>query len=108
MSDSQHFYDGPISKLIVGLAGSVVSMKFVQGTWVERLLMCVGGAALSYYGTSPICTWWGVTSAEGLVGFLLGLFGMALVTRVYEAIQYFDVKRVMDSWSKRLSKLFGQ
>ena len=83
-------------KLASGVAGALVSLRFVQGTWKEKLTMLVGGSALSLLGTTTASTYLGMANAEGLVGFLLGLFGMAIVSKIYDAIQFVDAKRVAD------------
>lgn len=96
--------DFSLAKLFAGLAGSIVSLKFVQGTYVERGLMCVGGAALSYYATTPVSMWVGLPNTEGLVGFMIGLFGMAVVAKLYEVVQLLDSKKIAEDaweWIKR-------
>ena len=82
-------------KVIAGLAGSVVSLRFVQGTWKEKALMVIGGAAFSIFATSPVAQYVGMSNAEGLVGFLIGLFGMAIASKVYELIQSVDPKQTV-------------
>lgn len=96
--------DLSITKLVSGVAGSIVSLKFVQGTWIERALMCVGGASLSFYGTTPVYSWVQLTDAEGLIGFMIGLFGMAIVAKCYEVVQLIDAKQLSTDlweWVKR-------
>lgn len=93
-----------VAKLLAGLAGSVVSLKFVQGTLIERLLMCLGGAAVSYYATTPVASWVNVPQTDGLIGFLIGLFGMAIVAKCYEVLQVLDSRQIAASvweWIKR-------
>ena len=95
----EQFNDLSIAKLASGVAGALVSMRFLQGTWPEKLTMAAGGSALSYFATTPIAEWLGVQRAEGLVGFLVGLFGMAIVSKGYEVIQMVDAKKVAaDAW----------
>ena len=92
--------DFSIAKLAAGLAGSVVSLRFVQGTIPERIFMGIGGAALSYYASTPAAQWVGIKDAEGLVGFLIGLFGMAIMAKVYEVILVTDAKMIAsDLWT---------
>jgi hypothetical protein len=94
MNDSS-WNDPSVAKLGASLVGSLVSLRFVSGTWPERLLMFVGGAALSYYSTAPVAHWIGGGSEmNGLVGFFLGLLGMTVVSKVYEAVQALDAKRI--------------
>lgn len=91
--------DAHIFKLIAGIAGAVVSLKFVQGTWPERIIMAVGGAALSYFGSANLAEWLKVPEAVGLVGFLVGLFGMAIVAKVYEVVMLLDAQKIAaDVW----------
>jgi hypothetical protein len=92
--------DFSIAKLMAGIAGSVVSLRFVQGSNVERVFMAVGGASLSYYASTPAAHWVGVKDAEGLVGFLIGLFGMAIMAKLYEAIQAMDAATIAaNAWA---------
>lgn len=92
--------DGLVFKLIAGVAGAVVSLNFVQGTWPERIIMAIGGAALSYFASNNLAVWMGVPEALGLVGFLIGLFGMAIVAKIYEVLQMLDAKQIAsDVWA---------
>lgn len=91
--------DVHIFKLVAGVAGAVVSLRFVEGTWPERFLMAVGGAALSYFGTTPLAEWMQAPKAEGVIGFFIGLFGMAIVAKIYEVLQLMDAKQIAaDLW----------
>ena len=86
--------DVSVAKLVAGVAGSFISLKFVQGTIGERAFMWVGGAALSYYATTPIAKWAGAPDAEGLIGFSIGLLGMTVVSKVYEVVAALDAKQM--------------
>lgn len=101
MADGQHYHDPFLMKLGVGLMGSLVSMKFIRGPWYERALMCLGGTLLSYYSTQRVTSWLGMADSEGLVGFLMGLFGMSVVSKVYETIQYVDTQKIADFFVNR-------
>lgn len=93
--------DAALAKMGASLFGAFVSLRFVVGTWPERLLMFVGGAALSYYSTDPVAAWiGGGIDTLGLVGFFLGLLGMTIVAKVYEAFQALDSKQIAgDVWA---------
>lgn len=92
--------DVVITKLAAGSFGAFVSMRFVQGTPLERMMMGIGGAAVSYFGTTPVAQWVQTNqSAEGLIGFLLGVFGMSIISKVYEVIALLDAKQAaQDLW----------
>ena len=97
--------DPSLAKLGASVMGSFVSLRFIAGTWPERLLMFVGGAALSYYSTEPVAEWvGGGPQTLGLIGFTLGLLGMTLVSKVYEAIQAIDSKVLSDKAVAWLAK----
>lgn len=91
--------DSHVFKLIAGVAGAVVSLNFVKGTWTERIVMAIGGAALSYFASNNLADWLNVPEALGLIGFLIGLFGMAIVAKVYEVLMLLDAKQIaIDIW----------
>lgn len=92
--------DPSITKLVAAVMGSFISLKFMKGTWYERLMLFVGGAFLSYNATSPLAHWLNFQEGEGLIGFSVGLLGMALAEKLYEAVQATDAKQVSkDLWS---------
>lgn len=98
--------DFSTAKLAAGVAGALVSLKYMQGTYIERAAMAVGGAAMSYYGTTPMVVWVGVHDAEGLIGFFIGLFGMSIVAKCYEIISLIDAKEAArDLWATIKRKL---
>lgn len=96
-------FDALATKL-AGLAGALASLAFVKGTWPERLTMALGGAVVSLYATP----WMAQRTAlpEGLSGFLLGLFGMAVCAKVWELIQSVPLalawQALIDAAKKRL------
>lgn len=70
---------------LAGVAGALVSMRFLQGTWPERISTAAAGAILSYYMADWLAAKVGLPL--GLTGFLLGLFGMAVMSRAWEWVQ---------------------
>ena len=104
--DSSLSADPTLAKVIPASLGALVSLRFVQGTLPERLLMTAGGVSLSYYATPVSAAWLQMTHAEGLVGFVIGLFGMTLAAKVYEALQALDAavlgEELLDAAKKRL------
>ena len=93
--------DAALTKL-AGAVGACASLAFLKGTWPERVAMAIGGSVVSYYATP-----WAAAKAglpEGLSGFLLGLFGMTVCAKAWEAIQATPIAEV---WSAALAKVFG-
>jgi hypothetical protein len=72
-----------VARFLPGVAGALVSMIFIREHWLRRLAMFAAGAALAIYGTP-----WAARVSNldpGFAGFLLGMFGMALVAKVFDA-----------------------
>jgi hypothetical protein len=96
--------DISIAKLVAGVAGALTSTRFLKGTWPEKLTMAAGGAALSYFASTPLSSWLDTPNNEGLVGYLVGLFGMALVAKAYEVIQLMDAKQIASDLREWLAR----
>lgn len=73
-----------VSKL-AGVAGALVSVRFLSGPLPARLIMALGGAVFSYYAAEYVSA--KTSLPEGLAGFLLGLFGMSFLSRIWEWFQ---------------------
>ena len=96
--------DPTIAKIGASVVGALVSLNFVRGTLPERLSMAAGGASLSYYSSDYIAHSLHMGESIGLVGFLIGLFGMAIVAKVYEGITTLEVKRIINDLLGRFLK----
>lgn len=79
------FYQNLITKHLPGVAGALVSMKFVKGSFIEKFLMAFGGAIVSYFATEYVSTT--LSMPPGLTGFMIGLFGMSILSRLWEWFQ---------------------
>lgn len=87
-----------------GVAGALLSLNFIKGTWPERFVMGFGGSIISLYGAGYVAAKTGLP--DGLAGFLVGMFGMAITAKVWEAIQITPVhalwKSAVDGVNKRI------
>lgn len=90
-----------------GVLGSLVALPFLRGPWPVRLAMVLGGVVLSFYGSRPAAGWFDMQDAQGLVGFLIGLFGMALVAKVYEGIAAFNAGELGVAFKDWVRKRLG-
>lgn len=90
-----------------GVAGAVISALFLKGPW--RLIggMVCGGAALAFYVAPVLAAWFSAPKAAGALGFLLGLFGMAVVAKVHEAIQAFAAGDIGKALLDKFRQLLG-
>lgn len=90
---------------LAGFAGAFISLKFIQGSWPERIVMAVGGSFFSFYA-SP---WASIKTGlpEGLSGFLLGLFGMAICAKMWEGIQAMPIAEFWNAAIERFKRFMG-
>lgn len=101
----QHDIPPEIIKAVPGVLGAFVSLIWIRGSLPQRLTSFVGGAAASYYGAEHMVTLMGVSERMvGFSGFLVGLFGMAVAARVFDAIQAIDIGGLL---SRLAAKWFG-
>lgn len=80
-----------LQKVIPGVAGSftALALMVIRGEkFKHAVLMCVCGILLARYVAATAA---GVMhSTEGVAGFVVGLFGMAIVSKVLDTILTFD------------------
>ena len=85
-----------------GIIGSALALFFVRRPPLNMVGMFIGGCLLAYFGTRWAAHRLGMESADGLVGFLLGLFGMALIAKVHDTIEAVSPTEVWGAIKKRL------
>ena len=88
-----------LARLLAGPAGSLVALLWIEGTWPRKIAMFAAGWVLSYYGSEHLATWLGFN--EGFSGFLLGLFGMSIVDKVFTAWKELEVGSIISDWLKK-------
>lgn len=91
-----------MGKLAPGVVGSFVSLLFAHGPWPRKVAMFMAGAACARFGTSAASSWAGLDA--GFTGFLLGLFGMAVIAKTFETWQAFELGSLLRD---ALRKLLG-
>lgn len=69
-----------------GVAGSAVALLFMRRPWLILLGMFFGGGALAYFATPAVSEWLSAQKHSGLIGFLLGTFGMALLAKLHDTL----------------------
>lgn len=73
-----------VLKAVPGTLGAIVALRWVAGTPLQRIAAVIGGSGTSYYGGEYVAS---VTGAHlGFAAWLLGLFGMAVAHKLFEAI----------------------
>ena len=59
----------------------------------------IAGAALARYGTDSVSRWSGLD--DGFTGFLIGLFGMALVAKAFAASERVELAPIFVEWLRK-------
>lgn len=85
-----------------GIAGSAVALFFMRRPPWSLVGMFIGGCLLAFFGTKWASTALGMESADGLVGFLLGLFGMALIAKLHDTIEAISPAELWDAIRKKV------
>jgi hypothetical protein len=83
---------------LAGVMGALVSMRFLKGPVVSRLVMAAGGALFSWYAAEYVSS--RTSLPEGLAGFLLGLFGMSILSRIWDWIQTTSITDILLAFIK--------
>lgn len=95
-------------KLIAGIIGALISASCIKGaSFVEKTILFFSGVAVSYYATPWVADALSMERSEGFVGFVLGLFGMSIVGKLYEFIQAIDARAVWTRVWARVESLIG-
>lgn len=89
-----------LQKAIPGVAGSLTALALmvIRGErFKHAVLMCICGITLARYMATLAATV--MHSTEGVAGFVVGLFGMAIVAKVLDTIMTFDGRRAArEAW----------
>jgi hypothetical protein len=88
---------------LAGVAGALVSMRYIQGSPTAKAGMFISGSLVSYYA-SPFLTD-KVGMPLQLSGFLLGMFGMTIISRVWEWIQAAPIGEL---WQAAVDRVRGR
>lgn len=91
-----------------GVAGSLLALLFLRRPKLMLAGMFLGGCVLSYIATPWLTAYLEVgAKGEGLVGFLLGLFGMTTVAKLYDLFESIDVREIWIALRDFLRKRLG-
>lgn len=90
-----------ISKGAPGVLGAISAMLWLRETGLRRVASVLIGSAASYYGT-PFGLKIFETLDHSLMGYLIGLFAMAITAKIFELLDSFPVKELTERIFKRL------
>lgn len=97
-----NFNDVPpeVTKVAPGAIGAFFSLLWIKEAWPRKVVMFLAGAALSRFGNANVSAWSGLD--VGFTGFLLGLFGMSIVAKMFEVWQKFDLGAILSEWLRKI------
>lgn len=85
-----------------GLVGSIVSVGFLRNaTWPRRIALVLGGYAAAHTLSPQTAIWLGAEDTGG-IGFMLGLFSMAIVAQVFAMIDAIEPRDLLDRLLRRV------
>lgn len=91
-----------LAKAAPGVAGSLIAMWRLQGiTMWQRIWSFLGGCASSYY-LPPLVHDLFPGSSENVIAFVIGLFSMAVIAKIFETIDELKpIKLLNEALKKR-------
>lgn len=90
-----------LAKAAPGILASLIALRWINGTPLQRVGAFLGGASGSYYLTDWLATLAGMESHGGAMSWLIGLFSMALAHKVFGTIDSLDLSRRVNEWLTR-------
>ncbi|EML1597816.1 holin [Burkholderia cenocepacia] len=81
-------------KIVPGAVGSLIALRFIGDglTGRQKAVSFVAGAAFSYFVGPLIVVWCSIadSGAQQAIGFLIGLFGLAITKELFKEINNAD------------------
>jgi hypothetical protein len=88
-----------VSRHAPGVLGSLAALLWIKDTWPRRMGYVLAGSAASHYA-SPYAALL-LNTDQGLAGFLIGLFSMAVAAKCFETIESVKAAEMFDRLLKR-------
>jgi hypothetical protein len=90
-----------------GVAGSALALFFMRRPPFVLVGMFVGGCLVSLYATHATAEFFEMDRADGFVGFVLGVFGMALIGKLHDTIEAVSPSEVWSDVRAAIRKKLG-
>lgn len=99
-----NFFDNQdVQRWFPGVIGAFVAMLMAKEVWRRRLVMFLGGSAFSIFAMADAVRITGLNT--GLAGFLLGLFGMSIISSIYQGWERLDMGDILRDAVRQLLRL---
>ncbi len=90
-----------VAKAAPGVIASLIALRWVSGTPVQRVGSFFGGASGSYYLTDWLAAVVGMEGHGGALSWLIGMFSMAVAHKVFGMIDSLDLTKRVNEWLTR-------
>lgn len=88
------------AKASPGIVGSLVSLRWIEGTWLRKLHMFLAGCAMATYAAPNLAAWSGMN--PGLASFCLGVFGMSVIAKMFDTWSTFAFSALLEEWIRKV------
>ena len=93
-------------KAVPGVAGSITALLFFRDGWKRAIGTCIAGAFIAKILGPVVADV--MRSGPEVAGYVTGLFGMAVVAKLFEMITHFDAKKaISDLWDALIKRVKG-
>ncbi len=90
-----------VAKAAPGVLASLIALRWVNGSPLQRVGAFMGGATGSYYMTDWLLGVFGMEGHPGALSWLIGMFSMAIAHKVFGMIDSLDLTRRVNEWLTR-------
>jgi hypothetical protein len=95
-----------LQKAVPGVAGSITALLFFRDGWKRAIGTCIAGAFIAKMLGPVVADV--MRSGPEVAGYVTGLFGMAVVAKIFEMITNFDAKKAVgDLWDAIIKRVKG-
>ena len=95
-----------LQKAVPGVAGSITALLFFRDGWKRAVGTCIAGAFIAKILGPTVADV--MRSGPEVAGYVTGLFGMAIVAKVFDVISSFDAKKAAsDLWDALIKRVKG-
>lgn len=91
-----------VTTTTAGVIGGLLSIAFVEKSGlIGRATAVTGGWACAHFLTPHVKTYFDVAGPGGGIAFLLGLFGMLIVSALANVIKTINLAELISGWVKK-------
>lgn len=96
-----------LQKLASGASGSALGVWLAKITGWDRVVSGVGGIVCAHLATPVAVDYFRLMKYENITAFMLGLFSMLVVRKIYEAVESIDAKELAKAFVDKAKVLLG-